>query len=193
MLLLEFSRYLASAQHFINSFLKANGFPRSTFFDPSRPTETLTALANHVAKVHLGYKIDAKQYVKPAVEYIKESFRLAQKRGFFQSALDSTDLSHKLADTINLEIIEPVARVNRAYRFAKRVPKCDRYVFCLVNEDEQNEQLSLPGLKKLLSRGTSIFASWFLSGHTGTPFWSLYNTITEHHKCKVSKDSFTQR
>lgn len=59
----------------------------------------------------------------------------------------------------------------------------------MVNEDEPNEQLSLPGLKKLLSRGTSIFASWFLSGHTGTPFWSLYNTITENHKCKVNLTS----
>lgn len=50
---------------------------------------------------------------------------MAQKRGFFQG--DSKELSHKLADTINLEIIEPIARVNRAYRFAKKVPKCDRY------------------------------------------------------------------
>lgn len=52
---------------------------------------------------------------------------MAQKRGFFQGTnIDSTELSHKLADTINLEIIEPIARVNRAYRFAKKVPKCDR-------------------------------------------------------------------
>lgn len=50
---------------------------------------------------------------------------MAQKRGFFQG--DSKELSHKLADTINLEIIEPIARVNRAYRFAKKLPKCDRY------------------------------------------------------------------
>lgn len=62
-------KYLASAQQFINSFLKANGFPKSTLFDPSRPVETLTALANYVSRQYMDYKIDAKQYVKPAVEY----------------------------------------------------------------------------------------------------------------------------
>lgn len=64
-------KYLASAQQFINSFLKANGFPKSTLFDPTRPVETLTALANYVSREYMGYKIDAKQYVKPAVEYAK--------------------------------------------------------------------------------------------------------------------------
>lgn len=64
-------KYLGSAQQFINSFLKANGFPKSTLFDPIRPVETLTALANYVSREYMGYKIDAKQYVKPAVEYAK--------------------------------------------------------------------------------------------------------------------------
>lgn len=64
-------KYLASAQQFINSFLKANGFPKSTLFDPARPAETLTALAGYVSKEYLGYKVDAKQYVRPAVEYAK--------------------------------------------------------------------------------------------------------------------------
>lgn len=67
-------KYLASAQQFINSFLKANGFPKSTLFDPTRPVETLTALANYVSREYMGYKIDAKQYVKPAVEYAKVLF-----------------------------------------------------------------------------------------------------------------------
>lgn len=64
-------KYLTSAQQFINSFLKANGFPKSTLFDPTRPVETLTALGNHLAQEYFGYQVDAKQYVRPAVEYAK--------------------------------------------------------------------------------------------------------------------------
>lgn len=38
-------------------------------FDPARPTETLSAFLNFMSKKYLDYKINAKQYVKPAVEY----------------------------------------------------------------------------------------------------------------------------
>lgn len=58
--------------------------------------------------------------------FFQEVFRLGQSKGFISKGMDSRELSHKLTDTINLEIIEPIARVNRAYRFAKKVPKCDR-------------------------------------------------------------------
>lgn len=112
--------------------------------------------------------------------------RLAQKRGASLKSENIRELSNKLADTINMEIIEPIVRVNRAYRFIKSVPECDRYVLCLVNEVNPNEQLSLPGLKEILSKGSSLLASWFLSEHTGTPFWTLYTDITEDVRCKVS-------
>lgn len=56
---------------------------------------------------------------------------------------------------------------------------------CLVNQIQPDETLSLPGLKTALSRSTSLFASWFLSGYTGTSFWSLYQTIIEEHDCQV--------
>lgn len=49
---------------------------------------------------------------------------MAQQRGMLY--MDSHQLSDKLADTINLEVIEPIARVNRAYRFARKVPQCDK-------------------------------------------------------------------
>lgn len=57
---------------------------------------------------------------------------------------------------------------------------------CLVNQEEPRQQLSLPGLKNLLSKGSSVFASWFLSGHTGTSFWEFYHVIAEENNCKVS-------
>uniref|UniRef100_V5GIN9 Uncharacterized protein n=1 Tax=Anoplophora glabripennis TaxID=217634 RepID=V5GIN9_ANOGL len=176
--------YLANAQFFINSFLKAQGFPKSTLFDSAKPTETITALVNYVAKKYFDLKIYSKEYVKAGVAYVQELARLTQKNASSGSE-GSAQLSDKLADTINLEIIEPIARVNRAYRFTKSVPSCDRYVFCLVNEENTNEQEGLPGLKKLLYKGASLLASWFLSGETGTPFWTLYSDITDGNNCKA--------
>lgn len=112
---------------------------------------------------------------------------LAQQRGLLiKEGLDSRALSQKLTDTLNLEIIEPLARVYRAYRFAKKVPECDKYVLCLINQEDQNEVVSLPGLKTALSKSSSIVVSWFLSGKTGSSFWSLYSNIMDEKDCSVS-------
>lgn len=176
--------YLANVQFFINSFLKAQGFPKSALFDSAKPTETISALVNYIAKKYFDVKFYSKEYVKSAVAYVQDLIRLTQQSALSGGA-GSAELSDKLADTINLEIIEPIARVNRAYRFAKAVPSCDRYVLCLVNEENINEQESLPGLKKLLYKGVSLLASWFLSSETGTPFWTLYSDITDNTSCKA--------
>lgn len=108
---------------------------------------------------------------------------MAQNRGMF--SVDSETTSNKLADTINLEVIEPIARVNRAYRFAQKVSECDLYVMCLINQESEDEILSLPGLRSLLSKSTSFVLSWLLSSDTKTPFWSFYTTITEEEDCRV--------
>lgn len=49
---------------------------------------------------------------------------MAEKKGPLGGV--NTELSEKLTDTINLELIEPLARVSRAYRYGKSVPKCTR-------------------------------------------------------------------
>jgi hypothetical protein len=64
-------KYITTFQHFINSIMKSQGFPKAALFDPNRPTETITALINHFAKENLNMKISSKQYVKPAVEYVQ--------------------------------------------------------------------------------------------------------------------------
>ena len=135
-------KYVTTTQHFINSILKSQKYPKSTLFDPNRPTETITNLVDHFAKESLNIKISSLEYVKPIVEYVKvilstmkstqvlmllnlqELFRMVEKRGML--SVDSQKLSNKLADTINLEVIEPLVRVNRAFRFARKVPACDR-------------------------------------------------------------------
>lgn len=40
-------------------------------FDPSKPTESLTAFVNYAFKQYVGMKISSKQYIKPAVEYVQ--------------------------------------------------------------------------------------------------------------------------
>lgn len=96
-------------------------------------------------------------------------------------------IADKITDTLNLELIEPILRVFRAYRYSKRVPKCDKYVMCLINQEEQNRDISLPSVKILLSKTGSLVASWFLTYHTNSSYWSLYRAITESDsKCQVS-------
>jgi hypothetical protein len=89
----------------INGFLSSQGYPKSTNLDINKPSETLTNLINHVAKRHLNTKIDAKEYVKPTVNYVKELLKLGQARGLLQK-FNSTELSDKLTDTFNLEVRE---------------------------------------------------------------------------------------
>lgn len=113
---------------------------------------------------------------------------LAEKKGILlKEGLDSRALSTKITDSVNLEIIEPLARVYRAYRFAKRVPECDKYILCIINQDDPNLIESIPGLRKALSRAASIYISWFLSGKTGTSFWTLYSSAVDEKDCSVSK------
>ncbi|CAG9841053.1 unnamed protein product [Diabrotica balteata] len=179
-----YKSYFVTAQVFFNSYLQKEGFPKSTQFDPKRPVETITAFINYVGKRDFQVNIDSKEYVKPAVLYIKDLLKMTEKSGTLRKFSNSNELSSKLADTINLEIIEPLARVNRAIRFAKGNPKCDRYVLCLVNEESKNDAETLPGLKKLLYKGASLVGGWFLSSNTGTSFWTLYTDITNSKDCK---------
>lgn len=178
--------YLNTAKFIINNFLLGQNIPASAFFDPARPVDSITNLANYIMLKHFDQKVDSRKYVEPAVEYVLDLFKLAEKHGILGRKIDSSELSHKLTDTINLEIIEPIARVNRAYRFIRKVPACDKYVMCLVNSIEPNDEgASLPGLKSALSRGTSMLASWFISMSTKTEYYTLYNIITaDNHNCK---------
>ncbi|CAH0554477.1 unnamed protein product [Brassicogethes aeneus] len=173
-------QYLAAGPFFVNSYLHSNGFPKSVNLDLNKPTESISNIANHIAKKYIGVKISSKQYVKPVVVYVQDLFKQTQTPGFIK---DHKKVSDAVADTINLEIIEPIARVNRAYRFSKKTPVCDKYVFCLVNEHNPNEA-SLPELKKMLYKGSSLVASWFVSGESNTPFWSLYEVVTGSNRCK---------
>ena len=86
-----------------NGFLKTQGYPKSTYFDTSRPSETISGLLNYIAKHHLNIKVETRDYVKPAVNYAKQLMKLGQSRGLLKK-FNSTELSDKLTDTLNLEV-----------------------------------------------------------------------------------------
>ncbi|XP_050339951.1 uncharacterized protein LOC126766131 isoform X1 [Bactrocera neohumeralis] len=180
-------KYIQTAQLMFNGFLKSQGYPKSTYFDPSRASETISNLCDHVAKQHLNVKIDSRQYVKPAVGYARELLKLGQARGLLQ--FNATELSDKLTDTLNLEVIEPVLKVHRAYRFISKSPQCDRYVLCELNSPEEsaagNARGLISGVSPKIVKIGSMGAAIFISTETGTPFWTLFGVINAPYNCEV--------
>lgn len=185
------TRYLATAQFVGNNFLKAQGYPKATHFDPARPAESLSMLANAVFKRHFGLKVNSATYIKPAVAYIQEVLQLGQSKGLSIAALSSSDIESRLSDTINGEVVEPVLRVWRAYRYSTKVPQCAAYVLCVVNKQEpeggsaagSQGVLAPAGIKPGVTKLSSMVAAWFISGNNETPFWKLYNAAVEDHDC----------
>lgn len=87
----------------LNGFLQSQGFPKKTHFDIQQPSETISNLINHAVKKNLMVDIDSKPYVKPAVSYIKDVLELGKNREYLQK-MNTTELSNKLTDTLNLEV-----------------------------------------------------------------------------------------
>ncbi|XP_030559615.1 uncharacterized protein LOC115761809 [Drosophila novamexicana] len=195
----NYLRYFQTAQIMFNGLLKSQGYPKQTYFDPARPSETISNLLNHVAKHHLNVKIDSRQYVKPAVGYAKELLKLGQARGLLQ--FNATEISDRLTDTLNLEVIEPVLKVHRAYRYISKSPQCDRYVLCQLNaaalEQQQQQNQSkkqatasspgglIAGVSPKIVKIGSMGAAIFISTETGTPFWTLFGVINAPYNCEV--------
>lgn len=172
---------------FANGFLQSQGFPKSAQLDINRPTESLSGLIDYVARKYLNTKISSIAYIKPGVGYVKDLVKLGKARGLDLKNMNTTDISEKLTDTLNLELIEPVMRVHRAYRYAAEVPHCDKYVLCEINSHDPHEKVGLAtGFKAGITKVGSMGAAWFISGVTGTPFWNLFAIINEPYNCEVS-------
>ena len=89
----------------INGVLQSQGFPKQTHIDMTRPSDSISNLIDHVAKKHLNVKISSVEYVKPAVKYVKELLKIGRARELLQQ-LNATEMSEKLTDTLNLEVIK---------------------------------------------------------------------------------------
>lgn len=68
-----YCRYVNTGVSLFNGFLKSIDFPKSTLFDITRPTETLTNFFNYFFKKYLTMKVDSTPYVEPAVKYVEVS------------------------------------------------------------------------------------------------------------------------
>ncbi|XP_014290021.1 uncharacterized protein [Halyomorpha halys] len=171
-------RYRKSIALNINSFLKSIGYHDKDLFHNGRPfEESLIHVINTVAKGHLGLMINSGKYIRPAARYINELMLMGRSSTMSMSR----EIEDKLAETLNKELIEGVLRVWRAYKYALKVPSCDQYLLCELNRPHyKNGYLVRPGITK----ASSMVAAWFLSGHTGTPFWKLYNSAVEEYDCQ---------
>ncbi|XP_053673954.1 uncharacterized protein LOC128724210 [Anopheles nili] len=179
-----YQRYVATGQLMANGFLQSQGYPKQTLLDINRPSETISSLIDHVAKRYLAVKISSIQYVKPAVHYVKDLLKLGKAKQFLQQ-YNVTEMTDKLTDTLNLEVIEPVLKVHRAYRQAIATPHCDKYILCEINSHDPSEKLGLGGFKHGVTRFGSMAAAWFIALETRTPFWTLFAIINDPHHCDI--------
>jgi hypothetical protein len=166
----------------LNAFLQSQGFPKKAQFNIERPSETLTHIINHGSKRYLNTEFDSSLVVVPIVGWIEKVLKYGKKDYF--KGLNATEVSNSLTDTLNLEIIEPIAKVHRAYRFAIKHPKCDQYVICEVNSHDKTEKRELGNFKPSIMRFGSYVASWFISGKTQTSFWTLFAIANEPKDCE---------
>ncbi|XP_031847415.1 uncharacterized protein LOC116433452 isoform X2 [Nomia melanderi] len=175
-------RYLSTAQFVGNSFLKSQGFPKSAMFDAKRPVDSLSRVVNAVAKRHVGMKIDSSQYIRPAVAYVQELITLASEKGFIMSRVNAREISNRLSEMINHDIIDPMLKSYRAYKWSIKRPQCASQILCTINEQNEQDKQQSP-LRKGLLVATSYPAAWAVSNKLGTSFWPLYGAITEHSGC----------
>ncbi|XP_055588031.1 uncharacterized protein LOC129740398 [Uranotaenia lowii] len=179
-----YQRYVATGQMMANGFLQSRGYPKQALLDMTRPSESISNLIDHTAKKHLQVKIASVTYVKPAVNYVKDLLKLGKAKQFLQQ-YNVTELTDKLTDTLNLEVIEPVLKVHRAYRQTIEFPHCDKYILCEINSHDPKEKLGLGGFKHGVIKFGSMAASWFISQETQTPFWTLFAIINDPHNCDI--------
>lgn len=170
-------RYMVSMALNINSFLKSMGYKDKDLFHLGRPfDESLSHVINTVFKGNLGITVNSGSYIKPAAKYFNELMVI----GRASSMAMSREVEDKLAETLNKEVIEGVLRVWRAYKYSLQVPSCDQYLLCELNRPvHHGEYVVRPGITK----ASSLVSAWFLSGHTGTAFWKLYNAAVENYDC----------
>ncbi|XP_077266935.1 uncharacterized protein LOC143899960 [Temnothorax americanus] len=184
-------RYLTTIQFVGNSFLKSQGFPKTLMFDATKPAESISRLANGIAKRYLNMNnVDSSQYVRPAISYFQELMSLASEKGFIMSRINARELSNRLTDIINNDFIGPILKSYRAYKWATKMPQCASQILCTINEkSQQREDASnelFEHVRNKLLRVASFPAAWAVSNKLGTNFWPLYGAIMEHEGC-ISK------
>ncbi|KAL4702047.1 hypothetical protein ACJJTC_012495 [Scirpophaga incertulas] len=182
-----YQRYLASGQYILNGFLDAQGLPKNIHFDMTRPETSLTKMINYILSKYMDLNTDVSEYVKPAIAYIKQTVKMAESASHnLASRSDYHALADRLTDTLNLEVIEPVLRVFRAYKHSLQAPHCQEHLMCLVNRHHDKDKNAMPGFKAGLTKLSSLAASAALSFQSGKGFWDLYRAIQNDVNCEAT-------
>ncbi|KOB67192.1 Uncharacterized protein OBRU01_20163 [Operophtera brumata] len=136
----DFAVHFAKPDVYQN-FLDSQGLPKSTHFSSKKPEKSMSILINYVLKKYLDIDTDVTEYVKPAIEYAKQILKMAEKTTQSMSSRgDYSALADRVTDTLNLEIIEPVLRVYRAYKHSIHAPHCQEHLMCLVNRHPDQDK-----------------------------------------------------
>lgn len=137
-------------QYFVIFCLRSHGLGG---FDLKRPGQSMAALVNALLRKHVGATTDAGPYVKPAVDYMWELLQIGRSKtaGLGLASMPPREIEARMAEALNAELIEPVLRVWRAYRFAHGDTRCGRYVLCqAAKEARQMPGVGLkPGVTKV--------------------------------------------
>jgi len=94
----------------LNGLLQSQGFPKKTHLDINKPTDSISSLINYGVNKYLMVNIDSQPYVKPAISYVNDVLQLGKSREYLQK-MNSTELSTKLTDTLNLEVSKIITAV----------------------------------------------------------------------------------
>lgn len=86
-----------------NGFLQSQGFPKKTQLDLTVPDKSISTLINYTVKKYLTVNVDSTPYVTPVISYVKDVIELGKSREYLQK-MNTTELSTKLTDTLNLEV-----------------------------------------------------------------------------------------
>lgn len=71
----------------------------------------------------------------------QQTLKLAQSASQnLASRSDYHAIADRLTDTLNLEVIEPVLRVYRAYKHSKEAPHCQEHLMCVVNRHHDQDK-----------------------------------------------------
>ncbi|KAF4528657.1 hypothetical protein B566_EDAN016604 [Ephemera danica] len=175
------ARYATMARGILDGTLRSNGLSP---FDPTRPGLSISTLVNAMLRRYLGTRADAAPYVRPAVDYLWELLQIGRSKseGLGLARMSPREIEARMAEALNAEIIEPVLRVWRAFRFAHSRPHCGKFVLCEVAREAQ--EMPGVGLKPGVSKLASLVATWYLADDAHSSFWTLYASATASTDCQ---------
>ena len=115
---------------------------------PSKDCTVLLSIVRIQLSTYFAYIIDMDLY---RVQFVQDLFKLGDGKNFLNvSHLSSKEISSKLSELLNGELIEPILRVWRAYKFSIKHPQCDKRLICHLNQKDGPYKTGLkPGVTKL--------------------------------------------